>query len=289
MKLDGTLAVITGASSGIGEATARTLATRGSKVILLARSKAKLDQITAEIRNQGGKADCYEVDLRDSHATTTCALKILEDHGQPDILVNNAGAGRWLPINETSREDAAQMMALPYLAAFNLTRELLGGMRRLGKGHIVNLTSVASRLAWPGSVAYIAARRAMEGFDAALRADLYGSGIGVTLAVFGTVESAYWENNPGSREHLPKEAACIRALTADEAGRAIVAAIERNQRIIIKPAIFRLLFLLSELFPLQTEAMMCGHLKKRRMTEADSRPGDGALHNDDRKLDFKSL
>jgi short-subunit dehydrogenase len=172
-------------------------------------------------------------------------------------LINNAGAGRWLPITLTCGEEAASMIGVPYLAAFNLTRELLGGMLKRSKGHIVNVTSVASRLAWPKAVAYIAARRAMEGFNAALRADLYGSGIGVTLAVFGTVDSPYWDHNPGSREYLPKRAASIRALTPGAAGEAIVTAIERNRSIIIKPAIFRLFFLLNELFPTQTEAIMC--------------------------------
>lgn len=257
MKLEGTVAVVTGASSGIGEATARILSARGCKVILLARYRGRLQKIVSEIRAQGEKADCYQVDLSDVDAVTSCAIRLIQDQGDPDILINNAGAGRWLPITLTTSEEAARMMSVPYLAAFNLTRELLGGMLKRSKGHIVNVTSVASRLAWPKAVAYIAARRAMEGFNAALRADLYGSGIGVTLAVFGTVDSPYWDHNPGSREYLPKRAAGIRALTPDAAGEAIVTAIERNRSIIIKPAIFRLFFSLNELFPTQTEAMMC--------------------------------
>jgi uncharacterized protein len=258
MKLDGALTVVTGASSGIGEATARLLSAHGSKVILLARNKGRLDKIVAEIQAQGGKADCYEVDLCDADATTGCAQRLVHDQGEPDILVNNAGAGRWLPISLTSSEEAARMVAVPYLAAFNITREILGGMRKRNKGHIVNITSVASRLAWPGAVAYIAARRAMEGFDAALRADLHGSGVRVTLAIFGTVESPYWDNNPGSRKLLPKRAANLPVLTTGDAAGAIVTALKKNQRIIVKPALFRLFFLLNELFPVQTEAIMCG-------------------------------
>jgi short-subunit dehydrogenase len=97
----------------------------------------------------------------------------------------------------------------------------------------------------------------MEGFNAALRADLHGSGIFVTLAIFGAVDSLYWENNPGSREHLPKRARDIRPLTPTETAAAIVTAIEKNQRVVVKPDIFRLFFLLNTLFPVQTEAMMC--------------------------------
>ena len=258
MKLDGTLAVVTGASSGIGEATARTLSAHGCQVILLARSKARLDSIVADIRSRGGKADADEVDLADPRATAAFARGVESTHGVPDILVNNAGAGRWLPISETSAEEAAQMITVPYLAAFNVTREFLDGMRKRGSGHILNVTSVAARLAWPGAVAYTAARRAMEGFNASLRADLYGSGIAVTLAMFGTVETPYWEHNPGSRERLPKRAAGIRPLTPDSAANAMVASIEKGQRIVVRPPIFRLFFLLNTLFPTQTEAMMCG-------------------------------
>lgn len=258
MKLDGAVVVITGASSGIGEATARMFAARGAEVILLARNKARLDAITAEIKSGGRKASRYVLDLSDPHATAVVARSIALDHGAPDILVNNAGAGRWLSITDTSVEEAAQMIAVPYLAAFNLTREFLGGMRKRGSGYIVNVTSVASQLAWPRAVAYIAARRAMEGFSAALRADLHGSGIYVTLAMFGTVASPYWENNPGSKEHLPKRARSISPLTPAEAATTIVTAIEKNQRMVVKPDIFRLFFLLNALFPKQTEAMMGG-------------------------------
>jgi short-subunit dehydrogenase len=254
-RLHNALAVVTGASSGIGEATARALAAKGSRVVLLARNQARLDAIVADIRSRGGNAEAHAVDLADAGAISALAPRITVS-GVPDILVNNAGAGRWLPILETTPEEAARMMAVPYLAAFNLTRELLGGMLARGSGHIVNVTSVASGLTWPGAVAYSAARWAMEGFTKALRADLHGSGIGVTLAVFGTVETPYWENNPGSRERLPKAGAQIRTLTSEEAGTAVADAIEKGKRLLVKPAVFRLLFLLNALFPQQTEAMM---------------------------------
>jgi hypothetical protein len=76
--------------------------------------------------------------------------------------------------------------------------------------------------------------------------------------VFGRVESPYWENNPGSRERLPRRAARIRPLTPDEAAAAIVAGIERGRRTVVAPRVFRLLFLLDALFPARTESMMCG-------------------------------
>jgi uncharacterized protein len=256
MKLDGALALVTGASSGIGEATARALAARGSHVLLLARNLNRLNAIVDDIRRQGNTADAYEVDMLDAHAISLVIQQLEKTHGSPHILINSAGAGRWLPILETSAEDAAQMITVPYLAAFNITRDLLPGMLARGSGHIVNITSVAARLAWPGAVAYAAARAAIEGFTNALRADLYGSGIGVTLAIFGTVETPYWIHNPGSRERLPKQASRIPALSPQKVASLIISAVEKGSRTIVAPTSFRLLFLLNNLFPALTEASM---------------------------------
>lgn len=264
-KLDGSLALVTGAASGIGEATARALATRGSHVLLLDRDPERLELVADAIRSQGNGADTYVIDLSDAEAIATTARQLVASHGSPDVLVNNAGAGRWLSILETSAEEAAQMMTVPYLAAFNITRELLPGMLARGSGQIVNLTSVAACLSWPGAVAYSAARAAMEGFTNALRADLHGSGIGVTLAMFGTVESPYWQHNPGSRERVPKSARGIRVLSTQEVASLIATAIEKRSRTVIAPAAFRGLFLMSAMFPRQVDASMA----KRARTASD--------------------
>ena len=109
------------------------------------------------------------------------AERINADVGTPDIIVNNAGAGQWKFVDETSPEEAVQMMAVPYFAAFYVTHAFLPGMLRRNTGHIVNVSSVGSRFVWPGATAYIAARWAVRGFTEALRADLAGTKIGVTL------------------------------------------------------------------------------------------------------------
>jgi short-subunit dehydrogenase len=256
VALGGALAVVTGASSGIGAATARALAARGSRVVLIARNRERLDAVAAEIRAGGGTADAYAVDMADADAVAAVAARLTASHGSPHILVNNAGAGRWLPILETTAAEAAEMIGVPYLAAFNLTRELLPGMLARRSGHIVNVTSVAARLAWPGAVAYAAARAAMEGFTKALRADLRGSGVGVTLAMFGTVETPYWEHNPGSRARLPKRAATMPVLSPEKTASLIVSAVEKGARTIVAPGRYRLLFALDGLFPGLVEAAL---------------------------------
>jgi short-subunit dehydrogenase len=250
MEIEDTIALVTGASSGIGEANAKELARKGSRhVLLLSRSEDNLQRVAEEIVASGGTATPFPADLSDRQAVPRVAERVKEEIGTPDILVHSAGAGRWLSVDETSPGEAVQMMAVPYFAAFFVTRLFLTDMLQRKSGHIVNITSAAAFRAIPGATAYSAARWAMRGFSEALNAELRGTGIGVSLYVSGTVMSSYFENNPGSYERMPKIAKLVRELTPEEAARAIVRGIERNQPIIIVPFMMRLLILLNNLLP----------------------------------------
>jgi len=244
------IALITGASSGIGEATAKRCAASGAHVALVARNADRLDAVAAAIRRDGGSATPFVADLADAAAVAEVSVRIARDLGTPDILVNNAGAGRWLPLIETTAEEAYAMIAVPYLAAFNLTRAFLPGMLSRGSGTIAFVTSPASFLAWPNASGYIAARRAVAGLADALRAEVKGSGVTVTLVVLGTVDSPYWRHNPGSREHLPaSNPALLPALTTQEAAEAIFTGVETGARMVVKPPIYRALFVLNAIAP----------------------------------------
>ncbi|HYA42468.1 MAG TPA: SDR family NAD(P)-dependent oxidoreductase [Syntrophobacteraceae bacterium] len=256
MVIEGKLALITGASSGIGEATAREIAGGGGRVILVARSASRLQQVAAEISATGGRADYYPMDLAMPDAVGALVSKIVRDVGTPDILVNNAGAGRWLTIEETGARELQEMMALPYFAAFNLTRELLPRMRQRGSGHIVNIVSVACRLIWPGAAGYSAARAAMAAFSKALETETHGLGIHVTLGIFGKVASTYWEHNPGSEERLPKVDAYLPTLTPQRVARAVVAAIKRESGLIVLPRAFKFIFFVNALYPKMTSKIL---------------------------------
>lgn len=246
MEIKDKLALVTGASSGIGEAAARALAAKGAQVLLVARSADKLETVVREIEAQGGKARAFAADLANPDDVARMGEAVRMQAGVPDILVNNAGAGRWLPVVETSPTEARQMVELPYLAAFYVTRFFLPDMLARKSGHIVNVTSPASYIAWPNAAAYLAARQALKGFSEALRLETAASGVFVSLVVLGEVESSYWEHNPGSREHVPKG---LPPLSTLEAAESIVRAIEREKRYVIRPALFRLLFILEALAP----------------------------------------
>jgi short-subunit dehydrogenase len=244
------LVLVTGASSGIGEAAARRYGASGAHVLLLARNANRLDEAVRVIRKNGGTATAYPVDLADPKAIEEVSARITREVGTPDVIINNAGAGRWLSLVETSAEEALAMIEVPYLAAFNLTRALLPAMRARRGAAIACITSPASFIVWPNAAAYTAARHALAGFTESLRAEVRGSGISVTLVVLGMVDSPYWEHNPGSRAHAPAVSGRLaRVLSTEQAAEAIFAGVEAGRRIVVKPAILRALFLLNAVAP----------------------------------------
>ncbi|GAB4210023.1 MAG: SDR family oxidoreductase [Roseiflexaceae bacterium] len=209
MRIKGSTALIPGASSGIGAALARELARRGARVVLLARTAAALEALATEVRAAGGQADVFPVDLADPAAVEQIAPAILAQVGPPDLLINNAGVGRWLFLEETSAEEAAAMMAVPYFAALAVTRAFLPAMlARRKHGSIVFVNSPAALMPWPGATTYTGARWALRGLAEALRADLHGTRLRVTTVVPGKVSSSYFDNNPGSSSASPAWPAC---------------------------------------------------------------------------------
>lgn len=246
MNVRGKIALVTGASSGIGAATARALASEGARVILVARRSTELKQVSDSI---GSSATSFAVDLTNAPAVAQVASRIMAEVGLPDILVNNAGAGRWKFVDETTPDEAVAMMAAPYFAMFNTTHAFLSGMLKRNSGHIVNISSVGSRFVWPGATAYLAARWAVRGFTEALRADLTHTKIGVTLFECGVVKSSYWQANPGSLERVPKMGKLVPELAPEEAAAAIVRGIQRNKHLVVAPFMMRLTYWQHAAFP----------------------------------------
>ncbi len=235
MKVTGTRVVITGASSGIGAAAARAFADRGAEVVLLARSQSGLDAVAESIRARGGTAHVHPVDLADLEAVARVSEQVLEDVGRVDVLVNNAGSGRWLAIDETDPSEALAMTMVPYVGAFAITHHLVRPMIARGSGTIVNVTSPAGAMPFPGSAAYSVARGAMAYFTRALRADLRGTGVRAVLVMAGEVESEYWANNPGARDRVPTISRLFGTLSTEQVAASIVRAVERGRGDVATP------------------------------------------------------
>lgn len=232
-SVDGKVALVTGASSGIGAEIAKALAARGARVLLVARGREGLERTGAGIIS--GDAIAMPADLSDLADVKRLASEVLAGHGAPDILVNNAGAGRWRAIDENDPGEAQEAVALPYLAAFELTRELVPAMIARGSGHILNMTSAAAFVTIPGATAYGVARWAMRAFSYQLEEDLHGTGVGVSLLVPTEVDSPYFDNNPGSRERIPRIAKLTGTLDEADVAAAAIKAIERERRELIIP------------------------------------------------------
>jgi short-subunit dehydrogenase len=249
MKVDGRTVLITGASYGIGAALARATARAGGQVLLLARTSEALEQVAAEVRAGGGQAHVYPVDLADPAAVERVVQVVQAEVGAPDILINNAGIGRWLFLEETDPAEAQAMMAVPYFAAFYVTRAFLPAMLRRRSGQIVNINSPASLVAWPGATAYTAARWALRGFTEALHADLRGTGLRVTAVIPGKVSSTYFTHNPGTEARAPWIAKLLGTITPEQAAAEILRGIERDQRQIVLPGRYRLLYMVHRIWP----------------------------------------
>ncbi|WP_327092903.1 SDR family NAD(P)-dependent oxidoreductase [Nonomuraea sp. NBC_01738] len=237
MDVRGKVVLVTGASSGIGAETAREFARAGATLALVARNELKLRTLAAEV----GKAHVFPADLGDPAAVTAMADHVKATVGVPDVIVNNAGAGLWLFADETTPEQFREQAAVPYLAAGYVTTAFLGDMVRRGSGRIVVVNSPASRIAWPGAFGYTAARWGLRGLVAALRADLRGTGVGVTEIVPGKVSSDYFANNPGSEQRIPRIASIIPTVSPEQVARALVNATRRDRRRTALPVMMRLM------------------------------------------------
>ena len=199
LPLQGRIALVTGASRGIGAAVARRLATSGARVALLARSKETLRALAQQI---GGGAMGLACDVRDTD-TLARALDQLPDlmGAAPDIVVNNAGAFFIAPVQETSVEAFSATLAVNLTAPFAVVRALLPAMRTAGRGHVVNIGSIADRAAFPGNGAYAASKYGLRALHEVLRAEMRGSGIRVSLVSPGPVDTDLW--NPIDPDKQP--------------------------------------------------------------------------------------
>lgn len=248
-QLAGKLVVVTGASRGIGAATAFAFAKQGAIVCLLARTEPDLRDQVKRIEKEGGVGIAYPVDLSDGEAATAVAHEILEKEGVPDILVNNAGLGRWLFTEETPSQEAEFMVKLPYLAAFWMTGAFLPGMLKRKSGRILNINSPVSIFTWGGAAGYASARWALRGFTTSLWIDLHGTGVTACHCVFGEVKSSYFETNEGTAERLPFISKLMKPMTPEQVAESLVKASKHKRKSIARPFLIALAIRVNSIAP----------------------------------------
>jgi len=240
---------VTGASSGIGAATAKALARNGWRVVLVARRAERLDELTAAIAAAGGEARAEALDAADGPAVMAMAERVRTNWGAPSLVVNSAGAGEWRFLEETSVEEIVKMMGAPYLAAANTCRAFMADMLAAKRGVFVHVGSPASVMPWPGATAYTASRWALRGLHEALCQDLRGTGVRSSLVYFGEVSSEYFEANPGSHEHIPTLAAPIPLSTPERCAEVLLKVVCRPRRVVFYPFALRFMAWLAAITP----------------------------------------
>ncbi len=190
-SLAGRVAVISGASSGIGAATARALSEAGARVALLARRKGKLEALAGAIRDKGGVADVYEVDVTNRAAVATAAASIKQRAGRIDIVVNNAGVMLPNPIEAQRFDQWQQQVDLNISGLLNVigafTPALVEAAAGKGPADLVNISSIASKNIFPYFAVYSGTKAFVSHLSITLRAELGGKGVRVSAIEPGIV------------------------------------------------------------------------------------------------------
>lgn len=191
------MAIVTGASSGIGAALARELARRGTTVALVARRAERLEAVLADCLPAAAGSRCYPADLSDPEAAAALALRIWDDLGGVDVLVNNAGVPLRRPVQRVTMDEVRRAMTINYLSPVAMTLALLPRMLDRGSGVVVNVSSLGGRLGIPTEAAYCGSKFALAGWSESMAADLAGTGVSVRLVLPGAIETEIWDQ-PGN-------------------------------------------------------------------------------------------
>jgi NAD(P)-dependent dehydrogenase (short-subunit alcohol dehydrogenase family) len=176
------IVVVTGASSGIGRASAQLLARHGAQVMLISRTKEKLDALKDEIERDGGRAFSYPADLSDLEACDAVIHQVLADHRHVDILINNAGRSirRSIEASYERFHDFQRTMQLNYFGAVKLMLAVLPGMRRRHRGHIINISSIGVQAYPPRFGAYVASKSALAALSRCIAPEVVDDGVAIT-------------------------------------------------------------------------------------------------------------
>ncbi|HSU61851.1 MAG TPA: SDR family NAD(P)-dependent oxidoreductase [Bryobacteraceae bacterium] len=197
--LSGKVAVITGASKGLGKAMALALSQRGAAIALVSRDMGKLESVGAEIRNSGGQAAAFQADVRDEKQVQDVEKQVTGRLGKAQILINNAGINVRKNLIDFTLEEWQSVVDTSLTSAFLMCRAFVPHMRGSGYGRILNMTSIMSHVSLPGRTAYSAAKAALLGMIRALALELAPEGItvnGISPGPFGTEMNLPIMQNP---------------------------------------------------------------------------------------------
>ena len=245
-RLDGTVALVTGASSGIGEATARALAAQGATVVVLARRKERLDQLATEIAAQGGKALVIEADITDKAQAQAAVERTVSQFGRLDTVVNNAGIMLLGPAVGAPLEDWEQMVALNVQGLLYITHAALPHLlsaAQEGTRHVadlVNISSIAGRVARSGSNVYNLTKFGVVALSESLRQELTGRHVRVSVVEPGIVATELGSHlREAARANMAQRFGHVEQLQAADIADAIEYIVTRPRHIAINEILIR--------------------------------------------------
>jgi len=198
MQISGSIAVVTGASSGIGAATARALAERGATVVAVARRKDRLDEVVEACRHFTGDSTAHPGDVSDRAFADEVISDAAARFGRVDIVVNNAGISPGEDVVTRAVDDAERIMAVNFFGAIYFAGAALPGMVERRKGSIVNVTSVSGYVPAPGEPAYGASQAALSRWSHGVAIDLHDTGVHVGVLSPGPIDTEIWDHTGGS-------------------------------------------------------------------------------------------
>jgi 3-oxoacyl-[acyl-carrier protein] reductase len=222
-RLDDKVALVTGASQGIGEAVARLLARHGAKVVLAARNEERLKRLAEEIDAGGGCARTLVLDVSQPETLAERVKSLPEDFAAVDILVNNAGITADNLLARMSLEDWESVIRTNLTGSFALTRELVRGMMKRRWGRIINISSVVGLMGNAGQANYAASKAGLIGFSKSLAKELGSRNITVNVVAPGYIDTAMTDKLPdAAREQLTSAIALHRLGTVDDVASSVL-------------------------------------------------------------------
>lgn len=195
-NLKGKVAIVTGASKGIGKAIAVALAEAGAKVVLAARTRDTVEQVAAELKAVGAEAIAVPTDVTDIDAVQNLVQRTLDIYQKLDILINNAGSGRFGTIADFDPSDWDNVVNSNLKGVYLCAKYALPHLLAQGGGQIINVLSIAAKVAFPASSAYCAAKAGALALTKVLAAEVRDQNIRVTAVLPGSVETPFWDEIP---------------------------------------------------------------------------------------------
>lgn len=248
--------VVTGASSGLGEASARHFAARGYRAVLAARRVERLKDLAAEIETGGGEALSVETDVGKWDSIQSLARTTLNAYGRIDVLFNNAGLGRLIWLDDMDpQKDIATQINVNLLGLIQTTRAFLPHMIEQRAGHVINMASMAAFVATPSYSVYAATKFGVRGFSDALRREVGVFGIKVSVIYPMGVKTEF-SGHAGAKRKTGFTTPALLQLSPDDIARAVYATAQRPRRNVVVPASGYLGIWLTYLFPGLTDWLM---------------------------------